>query len=420
MWGWHGCFAAVAASAMRALRLFAWWCVGVAIAWVWMIPYARAETIVVGPANWSCYVVDNQPDACAAHCGTLQGGQAYISQVDALTVQCLGPTGAIQYTGNKNSCPAGQFHNSNAPGMCQQNVPACVAPNVRLPDNSCGIPNPCPPAGQPHPQGAQGVTGTGSSSVPATVCRGGCQYETSGGMGFGDSNEWFARTGASTGQTCAPGAGEGDATDKRSECAAKGEGYGEVNGVGVCTGKPSTTKETKTTTTPTSTTTTTTTTTCTGGSCNTTTTNNYTSGGSGPNGTGPGSTTVPGTGPGTPGEGVGSGGEEQSQSSFCQENPTAAICRPASDECAENPNKVGCGEYGTLPDVQPSTQAVPFNITPAVVPMNASCPSSVALPYGAVFSWQPICDGLGWIRPVILALAGLGAALIVVGGFQRG
>lgn len=397
--------------------MFLWWCVGVGIAWVWMIPYARAETIVVGPANWSCYLLTNQPDACAAVCSTFQQGQAHITFTGPRSVQCLGPTGALQFSGEKNACVSPQFHNSNAPGMCQENVPNCVAPNVRKADNTCGAPDTCPPPGQPHPGGSQYVDGTGTSSVPPTICRGGCRYETSGGLGFGDSNTWSARTGKSTGQSCVAGAGESDSTDKRSECSAKGEGYGEVNGVGICTGKPTTTKETKTTTTPTSTTTTTTETTCTGGSCNTTTTNTYTWGGSGANGTGPGSTTVPGTGPNT---GGGTAGEQTGQVGFCEENPNSPMCKPSTDECERFPSRVGCSELGTLADVQPSSKAVPFSITPAAVPMNASCPASVSLPYGATFSWQPICDGLGWIRPVILALASLGAALIVVGGFQRG
>lgn len=415
---------------MRSLRLFAWWCVGVAIAWVWMIPYARAETIVRGPANWSCYITTNQADGCAATCATFQNGEAYIVYDNALAVRCLGPTGGLQFTGNKNACISPQFHNSNAPGMCQENVPACVAPEVRQADGSCGT-----GCVQGEAGSASRYTGTFNSGrpnvtvgtynpPPATLCDGQCVIGSltttncSSGSAVGSPVQ-CDYAGTKTGATCSGGNGAAPTWDP---CLGQGKVAGTVNGQPVCSGSaPTQTTDTKTTTTPTSTTTTTTTTSCTGdGSCTTTTTNQYTSGGSGANGTGPGSSTVPGTGPGTPGAGVGEEGENQTKGGFCQENPESPICKASEDECLQNPDRVGCGEYGTLPDAQPSTKAVPFNITAAAVPMNASCPASVALPYGATFSWQPICDGLGWIRPVILALAGLGAALIVVGGFQRG
>jgi hypothetical protein len=399
---------------MKSLRLFAWWCVGVAIAWFTLVPYARAEWVCTGPILWSCYAVGGQTDGCAAHCSTLQGGQAAIEWVDANNTWCKGPTGVVQYSGSRSWCAPGQA-GSSAQNCCMSDLPACTPPDVRRPDGTCGAG--CPAAGT----GGGGYVTVTAASAPDTVCKGGCEYSTGGGLGFADGT-YTIKVGGSKGRFCQAGQADGTpATTPEAKCVQSGQGFGTVNGQVVCTGVPNGSKSTTETKTPTSTTTTTTTTSCTGdGSCTTTTTNQYTSGGSGPNGTGPGSTTVPGTGPGTPGAGVGEASETKEQPSFCEENPNSPMCKPSTDECERFPSRVGCAELGTLADVQPSSKAVPFSITPAAVPMNSSCPASVSLPYGATFSWQPICDGLGWIRPVILALASLGAALIVVGGFQRG
>ncbi len=58
---------------------------------------------------------------------------------------------------------------------------------------------------------------------------------------------------------------------------------------------------------------------------------------------------------------------------------------------------------------------------PVSVAGSAACLSPVSLPRGlGQFSWQPICDGMGLIRPIVLALAWLGAGVIVFGGYRGG
>lgn len=175
-----------------------------------------------------------------------------------------------------------------------------------------------------------------ATPTPGTLCDGQCVMtpgavtSCSSGAAIGSPVQCYY-SGTKTGSTCSGGNGAAPTYDP---CAAQGGVAGTLNGQPVCNGsgtgnntKPGTTTSTKTTTTPTSTTTTTTSTTCAGdGSCTTTTTNQYTSGGSGANGTGPGSTTVPGTGPGTAEEGVGEKKEEDSPGAFCEENPQSPLC----------------------------------------------------------------------------------------------
>ena len=57
-------------------------------------------------------------------------------------------------------------------------------------------------------------------------------------------------------------------------------------------------------------------------------------------------------------------------------------------------------------------------ITPAALPTAAGCPAPIALPRGAVLDLQPVCDGLGVLRLVVVATAWVTAGFLVVGGFR--
>lgn len=221
----------------------------------------------------------------------------------------------------------------------------------------------------------------------------------------GPGGVWSAQGGTLTGKNCAGAAGSipdqvTPETPKlqpngpEAGCIAKGMGYGTVNGTVVCTtAKEIQTPNEKTLTNPDgSKVKTQATTVCAGdNTCTTTTiTTNTTAGGTSTSTT---STMV------------------QNKNEFCAANVGSKQCGDATFDLGE---PTGGGDLGTH-------AASGFEgITPTSLPMNMSCPADVQLPKGVVFSYAKICDGMSWIRPVILALAWLSAGLIVVGALRNG
>lgn len=92
------------------------------------------------------------------------------------------------------------------------------------------------------------------------------------------------------------------------------------------------------------------------------------------------------------------------------------------DPCMENPNRLSCIEGGEPPDVPDlEREEVPININP--VSMGSGfCPANKTASFmgkSLTISWAPICDGAIMMRPVVIAIAWLSAALIVVGAFRE-
>lgn len=271
---------------------------------------------------------------------------------------------------------------------------------------------------------------SGSGPIPDLICYDGC-YHDGAGLGVGTSSGWVWRTGAPTGSPCTanavdssgaapavPDTPDRDATPTESGCKAKGEGFATMGGVTVClppTDKKTTGKESVTTTAADGTKTTVTTTTqetCTGAGACTTTSSSSTV------------VTPPGGSPGAPTTATGAE-VTTDETSFCEAHPNDAKCKGESDQgefCAEHPDAVGCKDLGTPSDGEAlGTKAAGVSsVTAVTVPTNMSCPSDITLPHGAVFSWVPICDFAGWLRPVVLAMAWLGAGLLVIGGLRNG
>jgi hypothetical protein len=111
---------------------------------------------------------------------------------------------------------------------------------------------------------------------------------------------------------------------------------------------------------------------------------------------------------------------DQSKNQFCEEHPNSELCKPGKDPCEENPQRLGCAEFGDVPDSNLGTQSIgPSSIAPVSVGASMSCPANVALPHGMQFEWTPICTFAGGLRPVVLALAWLAAGLIVFGAIRE-
>lgn len=442
-------------SLRRLLRSLLWFAFGVAIAFVWLVP-AQAETIAATPANTPVTPASqnfrgtfanasNQTSLSAAvsQCVSTQGaawcnvcGSTYMGWGYRHTLSssggCPGTYYAIDQTIN---CPAGSTltapSGAGQSATCQvagYTCPAgqnwtlsgstCTRPDCQYGRASDGTCTNCP-AGKFMSPGVgsapyrvvdqaltidyQTYTGSGTS-VPATTCAYGCTVSLGSeysGAGSGSSGNWFWVGAPSfTGATCSvtPGADPVvQPNTPEADCAKAGKQWGTVNGTVICVDAGTTsTKKTSVVTGPGGgSTATTQTQTCTGGSCNSTTTVTNTGGGaSGTATNGTTTSTSTATGSQTQGDGV----------SACRDDPYGPAClgAPASGGGAGSETQSGSGV---------SAVAMPGE--------SLGCPAPVQ-----ILQWQIPFDGAcqlaGYLRPLVLALAWLGAGLFVVGGIRNG
>jgi len=91
---------------------------------------------------------------------------------------------------------------------------------------------------------------------------------------------------------------------------------------------------------------------------------------------------------------------------------------PARDPCLDNPNRIGCMDAGTdnfaLPEGTHN-----FAYTPEADVFSGSCPAPINV-LGQTLSYQPACDAMTMIRPMVLGMAGLMSAFILFGAFRGG
>ena len=99
---------------------------------------------------------------------------------------------------------------------------------------------------------------------------------------------------------------------------------------------------------------------------------------------------------------------------------------PQTDPCSGHETRMDCVEQGQIPDA-PDIKEKKINvaITPDAGwgPDNGSCPVDIPLVFlghAMSFSWSSLCSFFTMVRPIVLALAWLGAALILVGARQGG
>jgi hypothetical protein len=96
------------------------------------------------------------------------------------------------------------------------------------------------------------------------------------------------------------------------------------------------------------------------------------------------------------------------------------------DPCSGHETRMGCMEQGEVPEgPELQEQKINVSITPDAGwgPDMGSCPADIPLSFmGHAFgmSWSGICSFASMIRPIVLAMAWLGAALIVVGASKQG
>lgn len=368
---------------------------------------------------------NNAYDANGYECVTNGGPYDGWVIVGARGDSCAGEGAVVSLTAcTIYSCPVG-LNWTLSGSTCAR--PDCEAPQVR--DVATGI---C--TAPPCALAANAQIGTGRYAIPhpyvsGGFCLNGCMAYPGGSgtiVGAYKYQYMFVNGAGGAASSCTAGGSTPSVassdpvsslplTDPAVQnCIDSGQGFGQINGVTVCSGPVTTTTTQSGTTTATppagggspSTTNVTNNTTCTAaGSCTTTTTTTTTSGGSGPGGTGPGSTTT-----------TGETKKEETKAGFCEENPDASMC---SDICEEQPDLLQClkvGEPGEEPDIQEQNKSV-SSVTP-YASGSGSCPATVALPRGAEFSYAPMCSFASGVRPIVLAIAWLLAGGMIFAWFR--
>lgn len=92
---------------------------------------------------------------------------------------------------------------------------------------------------------------------------------------------------------------------------------------------------------------------------------------------------------------------------------------PPKDPCIENPGRLGCMEAGADEYALPKKE-VAFTFTPEASPIGpGSCPAPISV-LGQSLSYQPACDAMNMIKPLVLALSSMMAAYILLGAFKGG
>lgn len=103
---------------------------------------------------------------------------------------------------------------------------------------------------------------------------------------------------------------------------------------------------------------------------------------------------------------------------------TSAPVDPALDDCAKNPNAIGCASFGTPEGagVIPSVNSGFTGIVPVSFTSSAVCPSPLsinAMGKDISFSYAGACDAItAYLAPILLLLSAGLAAWIFVGGFK--
>lgn len=99
----------------------------------------------------------------------------------------------------------------------------------------------------------------------------------------------------------------------------------------------------------------------------------------------------------------------------------AADIKAMRNACQDNPRRAGCAELDVPPvaDVIPR-QNVPVTFTPIPFASSASCPAPITFDmYGPrLITFTPMCDLMTKLRPLFLACAAAGAALIFMQGLK--
>lgn len=117
----------------------------------------------------------------------------------------------------------------------------------------------------------------------------------------------------------------------------------------------------------------------------------------------------------------------QGQDKFCQANPNHALCKAddAKKFCEENPDVLACQKLDEPGEGEAiGEKTIDLGFSPVDVPgaTGGSCPAPVTISIGgrsASLSWDWLCQYAAGVKPAVLAVAWLSAALIVFGAVRE-
>lgn len=402
------------------MRLFLYYLVGMVLGAVSVA--AMADTIPATPGQTVSYWTywggsQSDPNWCQTYgsvdqaeaCSKLGGTYGYAGR-------CLPPSGVDKCTGgwnNNAACTLGYVN----PSLCQVTTYTCPDGYTLEGQNCVSNAPPCPEAGSSAMIGGAAAWGIDGNSTGCTTGFGfsGCGIKCSGGVSSGGKASCTGCT--YTGENYdsqASGAVNGSPVPEEEHqnpttpegCMSQGKGYITSSGVTSCV-------DSSQSATPVSATSSSSTSSTSGGSTSytdTITTTTFSAGNV--------STTSQSSGT----AGNSSATSTQSVSEYCKANPSSPLCNGSDDPCVKNPDRAGCKPLGVPdagPDIPQESRGVE-EITPySFGSASASCPSAVQV--GPVsFSYDKLCEALGWLKPLVLAIAWLSAGAIVMGVARNG
>jgi hypothetical protein len=201
-------------------------------------------------------------------------------------------------------------------------------------------------------------------------------------------------------------------TTTAADCVKKGKSFGTINGVTACYSKPTTTSTQPVTNT----------------TDNTTKSDGTTEEKSQVSSMGSdGNVTTTTTTKSTASDGTQSTKTEekkQDQNTFCKDNPTSPMCKEQKDPCIENDDRAGCKLVGDVPssDAVGTKETPVLSFTEIALPSNNSCPATTTLTLGGQpipISYDWICTYASMFKPLVIAFAFFGAALIIIGQARK-
>jgi len=94
--------------------------------------------------------------------------------------------------------------------------------------------------------------------------------------------------------------------------------------------------------------------------------------------------------------------------------PVETTLSGSEDPCINSPDRLACLDAGGGDDTKMDRETVSLDYTPQASRISGGCPAPIPV-LGHSLSFQPVCDAMTMIRPLILALASVMALYILAG-----
>jgi len=114
--------------------------------------------------------------------------------------------------------------------------------------------------------------------------------------------------------------------------------------------------------------------------------------------------------------------DNHTETTTTSSTPETNVEQTQQTDCDKYPNSVGCSELGDVPAAELlTTQDVPLSLSPSSWG-SGTCPVpkqwNLNLSPGQTFDYQPTCDFLTYLKPILLAIGWMIAGYTVLGGLK--